>query len=83
MLDPGTDIIQALRPEPAMANAPSLFTGYQSGFLQDVNVLFDARQRYMEAFGQVSNRCALAPKMLQDAAPGRVRKRCKDAIQLR
>src|SRR6478609_860112 len=80
LFEPRCLFLQATHAEPAGPYAPHLFRRDETGLLQDADVLHHARERHLELFGEVRNRGVGTPKLLQNTAPGGVRKRGKRGV---
>src|SRR5262249_17838100 len=74
-LKPGPPPLPPAPAHAAGAHAPCLLGCDQTSLLQHADVLLHARQRHLEALGQLCDRGVLAPELLDHAAPGRVGQR--------
>jgi hypothetical protein len=75
--------VQAPRAQPARPDPPNLLAGHEAGSLEDVHVLLEPREGDLELRGEVADRRVASSEVLEDAAPRRVRKRRKCAVDLR
>src|SRR3954471_22842161 len=80
-LDPCGLFIQSAQAEPAGPHAPDLCRGDEPRLLQDADVLLHAREGHVELVGKVRDRSVGTPELLQNAAPGGIRKRGERGIE--
>src|SRR6187455_885498 len=80
-LDPCRLFREAPQPQLAGPHAPDLLRGDEPCLLQNADMLLHAREGHVEFRGKVRDRNIRTPELLQNAAPGGVRKRGERGIE--
>jgi hypothetical protein len=82
--EPVHRLLHRLGGQPARHDAAGFRTGDQACVRQHVEMLHDRGQRHRERLRQIAHRNTVVPaEPRQQRAPGRVRERCKGAVQHR